>query len=77
MSVPGKKTLGQIGDMKVEETKMQPNVPNIEERPRADDVINFEGLSSKNAQEAATEIAQEKLGRATAKRLGGKYRAKK
>ena len=27
---PGPKTKGQIGDMKVEETKMKPNVPNQE-----------------------------------------------
>jgi hypothetical protein len=37
---PGKTTQGKIGDMKVEETTMMPNVPN-QERPRADDVINF------------------------------------
>jgi hypothetical protein len=77
MSVPGKKIQGKIGKMKVEETKMQPNVPNREERPRADDVINFEGLPSKNAQEVAAEITQKELGKATAKRLGGKYRARK
>tara|TARA_R110002020_G_scaffold209108_1_gene415055 strand:+ start:3298 stop:3528 length:231 start_codon:yes stop_codon:yes gene_type:complete len=28
--IPGPKTKGQIGDMEVEDTKMQPNVPNIE-----------------------------------------------
>ena len=57
---PGKTTQGKIGDMKVEETTMMPNVPNQElpvpERPRADDVINFEGLPSKNAREVAQEI---------------------
>jgi hypothetical protein len=39
---PGKTTQGKIGDMKVEETTMMPNVPN-QERPRADDVINLRG----------------------------------
>ena len=43
---PGKTTQGKIGDMKVEETTMMPNVPN-QERPRADDVINFEGATFK------------------------------
>ena len=52
---PGKTTQGKIGDMKVEETTMMPNVPN-QERQRADDVINFEGLPSKNAKEIAQEI---------------------
>ena len=45
---PGKTTQGKIGDMKVEETTMMPNVPN-QERP-------FEGLPSKNAKEFAQEI---------------------
>ena len=53
---PGPKTQGKIGGMQVEETTMKPNVPN-QERPRAEDAINFEGLPSKNAQEIAQEIA--------------------
>jgi len=54
-------------------------VPGVEQgsandRPRADDVINFDALPDKNAQELAAEIKQRKRGIATAKRLGGKYR---
>ena len=57
-------------------------VPGVEQgsandRPRAEDVINFDALPNKNAQEVAAEIAQRKRGIATAKRLGGKYRSKK
>ena len=44
----------KIGDTKVETIKMMPNVPN---RERAEDAVNFEGLPSKNAQEIAQEIA--------------------
>ena len=51
---PGPKTQGKIGDMQVEETTMMPNVP---ERERAEDAINFDGLPSKNAQEIAKEIS--------------------
>ena len=37
---------------------MMPNVPNsAQDRPRAEDAINYEGLPSKNAQEIAQEIA--------------------
>ena len=47
----------KIGDTKVETIKMMPNVPNsaqdAQERPRAEDAMNFEGLPSKNAQEIA------------------------
>tara|TARA_R100001369_G_scaffold32290_1_gene56910 strand:+ start:1159 stop:1368 length:210 start_codon:yes stop_codon:yes gene_type:complete len=53
---PGPKTQGKIGDMQVEETTMKPNVPN-QERPRAEDAINFDGLPTKNAQEIAKEIS--------------------
>ena len=34
---PGKTTQGKIGDMKVEETTMMPNVPN-QERPNAKEI---------------------------------------
>ena len=51
---PGPTTKGKIGDTEVEETTMMPNVPN---RERAEDAINFEGLPTKNAQEIAQEIA--------------------
>ena len=44
----------KIGDTEVETITMMPNVPN---RERAEDAINFEGLPSKNAQEIAQEIA--------------------
>jgi len=48
----------KIGDTKVETIKMMPNVPNsAQDRPRAEDAINFDGLPSKNAQEIAQEIA--------------------
>jgi hypothetical protein len=51
---PGPTTKGKIGDTEVEETTMMPNVPN---RERAEDAINFEGLPTKNAQEIAKEIS--------------------
>ena len=44
----------KIGDLEVEESKMDHIVP---ERERAEDAINFEGLPTKNAQEIAQEIA--------------------
>ena len=44
----------KIGDTEVETITMMPNVPN---RERAEDAMNFEGLPSKNAQEIAQEIA--------------------
>jgi hypothetical protein len=44
----------KIGDLEVEESKMDHIVP---ERERAEDAINFDGLPSKNAQEIAKEIA--------------------
>ena len=66
--------LGQISNKKL--------VPGVEQgsandRPRADDVINYDALPAKNAKEVADEIKQRKLGIATAKRLGGKYRPRK
>ena len=44
----------KIGDLEVEESKMDHIVP---ERERAEDAMNFEGLPTKNAQEIAQEIA--------------------
>jgi hypothetical protein len=43
---PGPKTKGQIGDMKVEETKMKPNVPNQE---LGDDMEPIIGIASQEA----------------------------
>ena len=44
----------KIGDLEVEESKMDHIVP---ERERAEDAMNFEGLPTKNAQEIAKEIS--------------------
>ena len=38
---PGEKKPGKIGDMEVEETKMQPNVPNTEIGKGLDDDVEY------------------------------------